>query len=495
MIRNNSITHGSIESDLNSWHLDSFLLNALLIATLTTVLSYQVTAIIFDLFLGLKPRGEAKASSLHTILLTDESSPLSVAAAIFRKDALDRARFHRDIPPTTAIAREDSPISKKAVLTLIILLITAPLVNLLSVILTLEYDKRITFEAASFGGLALSITKDNTSVSKSPFAGSCRRVRAQFSELGEDYAEFFDCLESKSRIQVLNNASESALTVRTTQFGVVHLIASYKDTVDTTPIQKAADMLSGHVVYRLNQDVDVEGAKRLIAETRSKIESTCHKVDPQELQRVERADFKVMKNSNLIDVSHPIKCLNLTLEEMLVMEALFDHMVTLSNTSIFQSTDVSQLPLLPTHTAAPPKWNDARNLTLMTRRRSYMSPAILCISVAVVLVARVLVEIFTNNDIYDALEDILVRSLNMKSPYYLLRNNDVQRYDFKYQFGNCCHYGVERHGLPTVARFYGGVVGSWKDEESIYKMNAQQSESDVDDVRNFSGDSANSFRF
>lgn len=94
MIRDGYLAHDADESPLLRWQIENEVLHAFLIATLTTILAYQTTAIFFDLLLGFKPRGEAEVTDIAVDILAEESSPLSVCASLFRNDFFSRWRFH-----------------------------------------------------------------------------------------------------------------------------------------------------------------------------------------------------------------------------------------------------------------------------------------------------------------------------------------------------------------------------------------------------------------
>lgn len=81
-VQNNTLTHGDFLSPLESFHLNSQTANYIFIAAVTTGLSYQLTALSFDLLFGRRQRGQTPAHDIHIQLLTDEPSPLSMAAAV-----------------------------------------------------------------------------------------------------------------------------------------------------------------------------------------------------------------------------------------------------------------------------------------------------------------------------------------------------------------------------------------------------------------------------
>lgn len=94
MIQDGFLTHPSANPAFWHWEPSNPLLQAVLVAVLTTILSYQFTALIFDICLSLKPRGNAPLRDIHVLLIAEESSPLAASAALFHSPTLSRWRFH-----------------------------------------------------------------------------------------------------------------------------------------------------------------------------------------------------------------------------------------------------------------------------------------------------------------------------------------------------------------------------------------------------------------
>lgn len=134
----------------NSVEIPSSALANLTIAILTTIISYQLTALTTDVVLGWKPRKVARIDAFQSLLLSRKGSPIAILNALLRTDLLTRIYFQGNLPARSIINRDHEKIRPKAVFLLLTLLFTAPLVNILVFIMTIENSQVLTFRDARF---------------------------------------------------------------------------------------------------------------------------------------------------------------------------------------------------------------------------------------------------------------------------------------------------------------------------------------------------------
>lgn len=160
------LTYPPPPSSLQHFEIKSTLATALLVSFLSTVISYQLTALLTDLTLGCKPRRIASTHTFHALLLSRRSSPLALLNALLRRDAFTRLYFRRQfytdleaLSGGKAIRRDESTVKPVAVLLLTSLLVTPPLVNMFVVGVTIESERVVSFREAKFGGFGLGIAE------------------------------------------------------------------------------------------------------------------------------------------------------------------------------------------------------------------------------------------------------------------------------------------------------------------------------------------------
>lgn len=166
MIRDGQLVHGLPRSSFWSWHFQSPVADYFSIAIVTTLISYQAVGLVFDLILGFRAPNVIKVSDIHILQLVRESSPLSITASVLNSQCLINSRllgsFNKvaETLPTRHRKRPRLPVLLK----LSILLVVAPVLNMVSVLLTAEKDVVVTFSDANFGGLSVGFNEDLSSV-------------------------------------------------------------------------------------------------------------------------------------------------------------------------------------------------------------------------------------------------------------------------------------------------------------------------------------------
>lgn len=192
MIRNHSITYEAIESPLMAWRAGDPILHSLLVAFVTTVLSYQLTAIVFDLLVGFKPAGRALVTDLTTVILAQEPSLLSAAANMFQNVTLWRWRYKSQRLDIPAMESQKAVITLPVRLKFCILFCIAPILHLLAVVVSFETDSVMAFEDVKFGGIALGFNP-NQSLDFTRESTECVRYRVGHTNHEVVTASFHFC--------------------------------------------------------------------------------------------------------------------------------------------------------------------------------------------------------------------------------------------------------------------------------------------------------------
>lgn len=178
--------------------------NAIFVAEKATLLSYQLSALTFDLCFARRDRGRVPASDIHIQLLADERSPVAVAA-VFRRDFLDRIRFHRTsyVPKDVRITRLPGSIPKRGLCKLAILLMAPVFFNLLCIYLALDGDEIISFAEVDFGGLAVGFNEDLSVLTKTSDRGPCESMHISGGKDLQAIASFNICFTTSRKTEKL----------------------------------------------------------------------------------------------------------------------------------------------------------------------------------------------------------------------------------------------------------------------------------------------------
>lgn len=193
MIRDHYITYNPPNAFLSLSDFPPPLISTLVLATILTLLSYQTTSLLNDLLFQSSHRHSLPLYKLHIYLLSRECSPLALLAHTFRSDTLTRLRLRRDIPASTTIARDAAGIRATTLLLLLVALCVAPVVNVGSVILGLEYEEVVSFDEASFGGIRLGVNQNLSVVHSKPFVRGCDEMAMRLGRGEMAAARFVRC--------------------------------------------------------------------------------------------------------------------------------------------------------------------------------------------------------------------------------------------------------------------------------------------------------------
>eukprot|EP00177_Eucheuma_denticulatum_P006506 GFKZ01011843.1.p1 GENE.GFKZ01011843.1~~GFKZ01011843.1.p1 ORF type:complete len:462 (-),score=51.73 GFKZ01011843.1:509-1894(-) len=429
MISGNAITYPNAQAPFETWGPDQQTLLSFLVAVLSTVLAYQTTAIMFDLILGRKPRGEACITDFSLLLLAEELSPLSIAANLSGSPTLAKVRTQGVLLDTLSADSSEEAIVRKPIprclsTKLLILVISVPLVNLIAVIITLERDREITFGSAKFDGIALGVNANLSTIETCDHDLYCRTFQTSYGKGETAVAEFFSCLyvliSGAGPDAVPDTLVMSSSTREDAPFSSILLEYTFSDPTSGASLVLRSiahiDVGVRRASYRLFSLLTAEQGEILFARTVQRIQQTS---DSNTTGEVEVEQFP--SRSGLIPrwrisqkmriVTGPSELMAMLRGALLPITVVDSEQRNFIDLAGLQSSQIEEVSTVPMD-----------SVPLLVRRRSFVSFATLCIVVAAVAAVRILVRLFTNNDIHQGIEMIMKDLLNIKACDSILQN-------------------------------------------------------------------------
>lgn len=178
------------DSFLDSWKLSSPTLTSVYIAVMTTLFSYHLTAILFDLLQGFNRRNETTASAMQSRLLATVPAPLDLLSAVFREDSIDRTRFPN--LPNGNLPRNNANVSIFKLASLCLLVISSPISHISAIMFTVEYRQVIPMERTTFRGAGLGFGSNLSNDEVMQF-GRCASPELKVPPHHKSLIEFFSC--------------------------------------------------------------------------------------------------------------------------------------------------------------------------------------------------------------------------------------------------------------------------------------------------------------
>lgn len=465
MIENGTLTHPFVNSTLQTWHPVNELLNAFLYAIFGTIIAFQLAAIIFDLLLGFKAPGQATASDVSVLLLTEESTLFKLLANLHFFSAISRWKFHRlCIPPRdkkpsiqathsfphysdssdssrtridlTKAALPSCPCrqpparpSPSILLKLFVLLLTAPVSNLLAVFLTVESGRLLTFNDVSFGGVTYGIpAKGKSFIPRPTLSDICAEYETTLSEYETAISTFHYCervVLTPSEANDLHNTSslrlsygvnfedadlpKEAVTLQYDEGTTLFKVSQYIDLL----VEESKVSRRDSTVWRVKTSFPNLGQLEDVFRQRAaKFESDC-RVEPFNPE-----DVLVEKDSNRWMFEKRLNCIQNPRIIRTELMSLFPD---------FALVPSDKLRVVGLQTDGGEEI-DGKNFLFIRRRQSVMALGALGISVAVLLVLRVIVRVFTRNDVHLGVEMVLKDVLSLHIWDSMLQNERVVDY-------------------------------------------------------------------
>ena len=176
MIVNGSLSYASKPTLFESWHPQNEFLHNVLLALITTIISFQACAIIIDLFFGCKPRGKTTTDDIQTLCLVRGSTPVSLMRNLFPKTFHNTKRHLRridNVPINNFACEIPTSIPAKVVIRLFFLMISIPLIHVILLVIVFERERNITFSDASFGGVGFAPSPEFREIKRHSTSQNC----------------------------------------------------------------------------------------------------------------------------------------------------------------------------------------------------------------------------------------------------------------------------------------------------------------------------------
>lgn len=434
MIENGSVTYDQARDPLRTLEPQHPAVLQILAAILATILAYQLAGITFDLLVGCKRKGTALASDISILLLAEDSSPYAVLANLGWSRHISRCRYRTS--PASSCKRSPRLIRFSVLLKLTFFLAAAPVANLLAIFLTSEVDKDLTFADVSFGGVALGVSSDQNFVATEEDRKLCRRVSTQLRKTDTPVAEFFFCADAivllnssaiidDSQSPAIPNTPEQDTTVFTVSrddFDVVAAKNSYSVNIENTRIQARGDIF-GEVLttsggFHLRNVITQQDGERHLRNGLQFLSEKCRD-DPDIQGSGEIGDILVdSSGEDRWSLRGSVEC---TLDNTTVM---FDALQRAVENVTFVETDEFQVV-----NSTDGEVVRIEGEIFFRRRESLVSFLVLTIVVATSLVIRIIVRVFTNNDLHVGIELLLKDTLNIPPYDSMLSVEDVVDYE------------------------------------------------------------------
>lgn len=181
------------KDDILTWRPESDVLTNFLVAFMVTVIAYQITAIFESLLFGIKKYGMSPLSDIQILQHMRRASPLTAFQTLLQKPA-ENVNSHANQRSTIDDHDNSSRKLRLSVsLKLLFTLIMAPLINVLSIVLTMEYNATLNFSEARFTPIGLGIREHSISTPKQQLASTCTKTDTNFGRTSDSLVEFVIC--------------------------------------------------------------------------------------------------------------------------------------------------------------------------------------------------------------------------------------------------------------------------------------------------------------
>lgn len=456
MLDGNQLTYASAERPWYAWELESRYLNSFLVAVLVTIISYQATALVFDVLLGFKKRGEARVNAFHSLLLAWKSSPLAVSSSVFRKDWITRSYYKGHIPKGTSIAREEKRVTATTTGRLLVLLAVAPIANVLSVIMTLERTKEVTFAEAGFEGAVFGVNKDLSTVAVANETFRCRSYPIKARRSDTMLFRYQTCVLDFAGV----TASSLHLSEEFAETSCIRILAPragnlQMDVAVNTRVGRRTlniEIVVGRRSLALNNTVTDESIKPLIERAMQFLVPACGYRDSNAVQELSYQDIGYPIFDLPVPGAYRLISCQVIANATLVLEKLM-------NTIEESFTLIPSEGLSFSTFADPPQPVSIASLTALKRRESNVSLPFLAITAGVLLLVRLALAAVLSNDLVDGIELVLKQRYGMSRCEPMLHAGEEVKFRKTYQSGGVAHYGLARSDMDEVDMLKGGIVG------------------------------------
>lgn len=437
MIKDGRFAPGQIPFGFLYWRPQSDSINELLIALLLTILSYQLATVVIDLMLGWKKHGEAKMHDIHLQMLVLNFAPGAIVRALFPKTFYSMKASHE----RGKDAVDDFPgmIQFSTIIKLLFLLFIIPLINMATIILSLERNVDFTVRQSNFGGVELGVDFDQKVTKWQPLTEDCRASPLLTSKGEQPKLQFFMCqpaLADSDRSMFPSDFSKPFPVTITltgfTQFVAVTVVFKYglvsrsrtANVIRQLPLSNHTKPEKGMKdqsllnVFHIRQNVTRSDAEMLTDFGYQLLNESCPIVagsrqpDIWLQQGIFDATFIANRSCILKPEFHdqPEKVAK-----------------RIANTLIDQISirETKQLSLFSAGEIFDTKVVDGNDFVLFTRRGPYLTIPILGFTALTALLLRMITSFVTNNDVGQGIELIVRDGLGLPCCDTMLCSHDV----------------------------------------------------------------------
>lgn len=428
-LKQGNFSYHSIEDSSQAWQLGNPVVFSLVVASLATVLSYQLASIIFDLAFGLKTPGHASASDLIIHLLSEECSVFSILANLGISKTISRWRYHGI---KTNQNCDNPPVSPKwSTLTkFYIVLLAAPIANLIAVILTIDTDSFVTFHGADFGGIRIGLnsTVVNTEDSFLP----CKSV---FTTLGHNErleAKFFRCHQVALIVQNFVGDHERVASGMTylnisSGFHIGFPVGSIAVSIQSNFVHESItfvyfNLVAQEQVYRIPQRMTPDERIQLWNAAADSLLNSCKSFSRQQLLQNNAFKPSLTETDTAWSITGSTSCDDYSLETM--EEASWS---ALDLVGFLDAVDFRVLHV--DHNGVPNNSTvSGSDIVYFKRRKSLVSLKVLFILVVCSVSLRLLVLTVTRNDLHMGLAFLVKDALQLPLLDSMLQNEEIVDY-------------------------------------------------------------------
>lgn len=432
MIEDGILTHGSNEASIFTIQFTHPTFYNFLIAVLTTLLSYQAAAIIVDLLLGFKPADECQSTDVAVLHLSEQTSPLAVLSNVFERSLFSRLRYRglvtdprgTDAEQTADMFREEeeederglpAPVLSK----LVTLLLSAALINVFSIVLAVEVDRTVSFRDAKFGGAALGVVGETGQIARETISNDCYQYTSRFGTGEEGWPEFFTCGVNIVAGPIEDVATEVEVAVRVMGSGMVFvemLLMNGGMVFSRSYGRVFGNMRHGGDVYRIGEGVGEKGGRFLLGVGLEFLNETCGKFEAVSKETL------VTKVEGMMSISQMVSCTTLGVYDMRLFQSTVMRHIQLVDASSLQ------VAVFSNGNEEGLKFSRMDDEVMLTRRRPLVDFVIFVSVLGGIIVVRLLLKIFCQNDIHQAVEVLVRNGLNVDPMVSLLEDSSIVSY-------------------------------------------------------------------
>lgn len=451
MIRDGELVYEHVPSPLLHWELQNVTINAIAIALLTTVLSYQATSLLYDVCLGLKRKNVQSIRDIHVLLLIRQASVVSVFDAIARKDWFTKFRYR--LGRNAFIRREEKRVPIPVVGKLLFLLLAAPVLNILSIALTLETERDVSFADSGFGGMVLGVNRDFEVVTAEPYAQDCGLAKFNIVQGDQPVSKVSVCtVVSEERVLSLSDSPNARIAIAIIVGTKLVISVSIHDWQFQAATRATLETPDGP--FFIESQLGNDSRDAVIEKGLEMIAKECGLPDATLVVPLEQMDHHGLEVRASMEIQCPTAMEPKESARKII--GILGGLTTLVPARRFSIVNQTELYDDSNVAVEDPPFFQADGEVFLTRRRRILSLPILGIVATLTILLRALTGVFCNNDIKDGLEEVLKNRLGVKSCQSLMRTGtrrvtiDVNRCGLKEP------YDVIRMG-------YDDVVGNGKD--------------------------------